>query len=541
MQNDSDKSQTNQQAVWLIAQLALFGVGISCLQVIALITLHSFSSIFTSGSQLQFIIPIAICILLVLTVASHAEGRCIAFIRKLDVRLKQIQVVLADKSTKSKEQPLEKIMLPLVVGLPATPLVAWFLLISSPYLFGLLVLHLICNYAVIASFSSQEKKLKRRSQQTSDLDAGAKAMDLVIVPDFLLQDRVVDSFMGRQNAIPDSSDLVKLINKKREVLSVLRRLFQGCILGLSAILAVMQLASLGSILGFIIISNSFRRPIVALFEVITSPQGHIGFGQLIAMVRLSLLPADCIQDELQLRHQKARERVQSFSDQYSDLLSNKKWLRFDDFSLTVLGSDIMFDHLSGRIKLSAATVVQISNRSLSRELEDLLIRRTGSFKEISWKGFIGCGREKLDADFARTLPIVSPKLLRGSSNNIADHFSENFKDRVEQIVDKHGLWDLILQGEGMPHGSAVLSKGHIERLRSVVCAISLVLEPCPLVIAAFIIDAFEYEARIKILKMIQAETSEPLANRLILTRTHCGSEAGITVYGLTRNDLISLQ
>ena len=531
------------------------------LQVICIMALHSLGSIFTSGSQIFLLLPVAACILLTLVAVAIADSKCRTYMEKLDGRLSKILDMLQYSGTKYPNRFLQSVFLPMVISLPASPIVAFVLAVTTPWLLLILLVNFLANAIIIARYNLRLRQINLTSalsgsyvpinygteyeEKLKDRDHQGHSM---LLPSYLLRDQRPDSGSGKDyeegelGTMQLSTPAVeKLKHRKRQDLAILRSVYHGSILSASAILAVLHLASLGSIVGFFIIANNLRKALLSVVQFQFPSSEKITFGQSYEFFSMALLSAEVVEAQLESRYNTHQQSLQRFNQRYGQLIKSRNFLRMRNISLTHVHHGIQLERITARLDLTPCTIVRINNARLAHELR-VLVRQLQLQRYGEWQlaGEILSGGQKLSQIFLSQLPLRAPWKIRVSSPRIEASFSPEQQERVLDLIQRYSLDHLLYGDDGFVADLASLSKRQMQRLRSLICLIILVLEPACLSVAAFALETFEVEETGSLIAMIQAESQGLETCNLLLTRRPLTGIERCPYYEIDRNSLSKL-
>lgn len=534
------RKQSHFSKPWLVLlELATFGFFSCMLQVISIMALRSLDSFFTSASQLLLLLPVAGCILLVIVATAFADSQCMSYMAKLDSRLTRVYDLLQLDQPRYPDRFLQNIFLPMVVTLPAAPVIGLVLAFTAPWLFGILLLNLVGSAIIIARYNgimrTQGSSLAWTTEEaTSSLEAkgmmttnqsGAQGVPMMI-PSYLLRNRLPglgsastleddESASGRLMAPADD----RPARRKRQGLATARTIYHGLILGASAILALLQLSSLGSIVGFFIISSNFRRAFLSLFEYLFPRHERISLDQAYGFLEIALLPPEAVEERLEEIHHKQIDALERFNQRYAPLIQVRPALRFRNVSLTHRHQGLQLDKITARIELTPSTLIRVPNLRLVQDLR-LLTRQIESQRVENWHldGDIICGGQKLTLTFLSQLPLRAPWKIRVASPQIEACFDPSRQEEALDLIKRYSLYQMLYGDDGYVADLAALTKRQLQRLRSLICLLVLLLEPACLSAALFVLEPFDEEEMITLIEMIRLESSGIASSTLFFTR-----------------------
>ena len=547
---------------WLVLlELIIFGFFNSVLLIISIMALRSLDSVFTSASQLLLLLPVTGCIVLVVVAVTFSDAQCKRYMERLDGRLSCIREILQLRE-RYPNRFLQDIFLPLLLTMPAVPFSLFFVAITTPWLLAIFMANLLISGIVVYHYNNTLGKLDVYQQGlaklppkddinpdiyasiNSSLSANKIPMSIELAS-YLLRDQIKGSASGSSlsdDEIPplllSTSPEDQISRRKREALGIIRRVSLGVILAASGVLTILKLSSLGSIIGFFIISSSIRKGFLALFEYIFPHGERITISQAYKFVRLSLLSEEELKTQLEERYKKECKRLQQFNQRYNQLIATKPYFRLRSLSIANFNSSIILDKLTSRIELSACTLILVSNNRLAQDLK-VLMRHIEISRRDNWllDGDVLCGGQKLTLSFLDLLPIRAPWKIRIASTLLEDAFAPDKQEGVRHLVRQYRLDEMLYGEDGFKTDLAILSKRQIQRMRSLICLIMIILEPACLSIGAFLLDPFEPDEATVLLSMIKFEAEELGVKILLLTRKSLGADNTLTQYELSRTTL----
>ena len=531
------------------------------LQVISTMALRSLDSIFTSASQLLLLLPIAGCILLVLVSTAFADSQCSSYMVKLDNRLTKIYDLLQLDQPRYPARFLQNIFLPMVVTLPAAPVIGLVLAFTTPWLFGILLLNLVVCAVIVAKYNglmrnqSSVSAWPTQAAETSSEDQGMKTINhngeqgfSMIIPSYLLRNRLQS--LGSNPTFEDeelaSGRLIapaeeRLARRKRQDLGIVRTIYHGLILGASAILALLQLSSLGSIVGFFIISSSFRRAFLSLFEYLFPRHERISLEQAYGFLSIALLTPQAVEEQLQEIYHTQLDALERFNQRYAPLVQARRAMRLRNVSLTHRHQGLQLDKITGRIELTPSTLIRVPNLRLVQDLR-VLIRQIETQRLQNWHldGDIICGGQKLSLTFLSQLPVRAPWKIRVASTRIEASFAPSQQEEALDLIRRYSLDQMLYGEDGYVADLATLTRRQLQRLRSLICLLILLLEPACLSVALFVLEPFDAEEIVSLIEMVQIESKHLASSTLFFTRRPLDGLLESPCYELSRTSISKL-
>lgn len=519
--------------------------------------LHSFDAVFTSASQLLLLLPVAGCILLVLVAGAFADVQCRSYMVRLDSRLSVIRDLLQLPGAPYPQKFLQNIFLPLIVSLPATPVTGFFLVAITPWLALVLLLNLFASGLVIAYYNRRFRESRgvgaalASKAPFSDASREVLATEAtsLSLPSYLLRDQLQGSVrtsnFGEEDILADSSVVPsqdRLARRKRQALGIVRSVFQGLVLAVSAVLALLQLSSLGSIVGFFIISNSFRKAFIALFEFSFPRSDRITLGQAYGFLEAALLSPSAVAASLQQRYDQRQLRLKRFNQRYGTLLQTRPFFRFRSLSLTHVHDGLLFDKITSRLELASCTLVRVPSAKLAQDLRVLLRQlELQKFQEWQLSGEVICAGQRLTLSFLHQLPFRSPWKIRLTSARLETAFAPNCQEQALKLIRTYELDQLLYGDDGIVSDLASCSRRQLQRLRSIICLLVALLEPVCFSVVVFSLESFEVDELTTLVTMMQREAQALGIAVLLLTRKPLSQLDACPRYELSRSTLNRLR
>lgn len=544
------KGQIRSNKAWLVVlELLIFGFFNSLLRVGSILTLLRLDTFFTSESQLLYLLPAATCILFILVAVSIAESQCHNYIAKLDKRLEYINTIMPGNRRLAPKKYLQRIFLPLVISLPATPLIACFLAVSTPWLFAALIANVAINTITIHKYNRKERTESERfkgisvtrSKSESEIHCLETNSRMMLIPAYLLRDQSGgNSYISEEHAIGyainDSSEDNQI--RKRKDLGAIQTIFHGVFLAVSAILALLRLSSIGNLVGFFILSGTVRRSFIALAEYWYFKNERISIEMSYKLLQTALTSQEVIMELLQETYDEKRKVVQQFNTRYKPLLSAKLALRLKNVSVINSHDGPLINRVSGRIELSSSTIIRISSARTAQALRDLIQQNErGLLEGFIVSGQIFCAGQELGLSFLNNLPVRAPWKIRVTSTRMEAAFNPSQTNRVTQLIYEYGLDTMLFDGDQYIADISRLSKRQLQRLRCLVCLIMVLVEPTCLSIGAFVLEPFDAKEIVALIDMIRIESENHEIYNLLLTRKPIDELMANPRYELTNSNL----
>lgn len=535
---------------WLVLlELLVFGFFNSLLKVVSIIALLRFDAIFTSASQLLLLLPAAACILLVILMVAFADAQCNNYMAELDIRLLYISNLLQSQKPPGTKSFLQRILLPILSTMPATPIVGFFLAITTPWLLLILTLNIVVSCFVIYKFNTEARLILTGSESIfENSSVGSQYLhglyngkNEIAIPAYLLRDQVRGSAYLEEDQIMirnEGRELEKILLKKRKSLEIVRSIFYGLVLATSAILAIAQLASLTNIVGFFILGSTFRSAFIALAEFYFPRGERIPLKQAYEFLCLALISPKEFQFRLEAQYADSMQELTRFNQDYQKMIRSRPFLRFHNISLIHKLNGIQINKLNARLELKSCSLVRVSSPQLAHEIRTIL-RQIGTVKLQDWQlsGEAFCGRQRLTGTFLKMIPIRAPWRIRISSTSIEGAFSLNQQEYIRELSRKYGLNQLLYGEDIVISDIKSLSRRQLQRLRSLIALLIVILEPACLSISAFALDSFEIHEISILMDMVDKETSDLGIFTIFITRRPLGGLPLGSYYELSRSDL----
>lgn len=529
--------------LFVCTELVVVGLITTMLQILAVMSLRSLDNIFTSSSQLFLLLPIAGCILLVVVASAFAESKARDYVVQLDTRLLTLYDLMQPIKLAYAKNFLPNIFFPILYYLPSTPFVGLFLILTTPYLFAVFALCLGLQFWIIIRFNRAIRKSSLLIVSPVPSLSRKSEAGFLEIPDFLLRDQAFSAHTNitddeNSSYGDDSRPQEKLLRKKRDALRIVRAFSQASVLATSAVLALLQISSLGDILGFFIISSSFRRGLTAVVEFYFPRFTSITLNLAFEYFSDSVLCSERVYSLIEARYKESDQLRAAFNDRFEQYIHGKPIIRFRQFSLLHDADGLILDRITQRLVLKPFMLVHIPSYKLYKQLRRLIIDLTT--KQISrWKtsGSVLLSGQAFPQFLLTTLPIRSPWLVRPTTSNLADNFNPALRVRCLSIIQDYHLDSLLTEsGPFLPIVSD-MSRRQILRLRSLVACLTTVLEPSRLSILAYALDCFEESERSLLIRLISEQGDASSICTICLSRKISERQQYAEHYQLSRSSL----
>ncbi|MEB3334043.1 MAG: hypothetical protein VKP70_03570 [Cyanobacteriota bacterium] len=534
--------------------LQLFALGLfsRLVQILAILCLLNLNDYFTTAAQIPYLLPVAVLIFLLLILVGMAETRINIVILQLIQRLARIHKLLGlhvpqatgESGAQEQRDFIKNVFLPTIVQLPAAPIVAIFLVTSTPQLFVISIVQAAVNTGIVYRFNDLARSHTKLSSERSRPMGGGE--ELAKDPKAYILRRGTpergDKGMVNEEANEDSGDVSNtdypVLRRKRDALRLSNLLFRGLILVASAILAIYKIASLGSIVGYFILNNTLRYAFVILAEYLFPVNRHLSFAEACDQVNLALQPEQLLLDMVEQQQRRFEGFHQEFDQRMAERLNRKPYLRFNEFRVvSESGANrTLFDGLSARIELQSITLVHVSGGQLCKDLQELIDDRLNNSMQITCHGVAVCGQLSMDAQFWRQLPMYPYWHNRIIAPSLPVHFSPEFHERVSGIIEKYDLKRFYLEGESEPSQLRDFSKRQLSRMRGLLAWFDVLLEPHEFAVLPFALDLFD-ESEASQLLQILADNKDGQSRCLALLSRPLAADEQWRCYELKRGSL----
>ena len=147
------KNLAQNRELKVVIELMLYGLFIRTGQLGSILLALQFDEIFTNPTQLVFLFPVAIAVIIVLITLTFIEVECNSYAEKLDQRLEAVNLYFTQSSLISQRGYLQKTFLQVILNILALPALAIFLGWTSGWLFIVLIASIGCSAAVIFKYN----------------------------------------------------------------------------------------------------------------------------------------------------------------------------------------------------------------------------------------------------------------------------------------------------------------------------------------------------------------------------------------------------
>ena len=546
--NSVKNSQSTNRVFRLLTELGLLGLFMRLLQVIVIISILQYGSIFKNPSQLNVLIPIFICTLIVLTSVTFAEIQCEQYMARLDQRFGIIISALGfnNQINKSKNY-LQKVFLPVLIGVPALPFLIIFLSLTTPYLFSIVVISILISAAVVRHYNRSEQKIEE-----SEISSVVNMMinqDIIDIPAYLLtksrgnKDNDSTNINMDENLMLDDFHYQDIsgASKKRQYLSLIRKSTRAFVLAAAVLLSILQITSIAKIAGFLIISGAFRSACLALFEFTTSSNKIFPFSDGFLRIKLALLSPSEIITHLEKQYNLEKRNLELFNNTYQQGILSHPYLRLKQVTLKDELSNILVENITGRVQLSSLTIVKVDGSNLATSIRKLFkdMRLDKLLKHYYLDGDFVLSSNKLGSDFLEMLPQQNPWEITITSNSLVDSFSQRHANEINELIRKYELNQYIDSGKGNIPVSSISNK-QANRMRAIICLLFHVVEPSAISISPFTLDIFDEYERALLINFLSVELKKRSAALILFTRHKPSQNYPDKYYEISRDQLLKI-
>ena len=543
-----NNAESTNRVLRLLTELGLLGLFMRLMQVIIIISILQFSSIFKNPSQLNILIPIFICTLIILASVTFAEIQCERYMARLDQRFGIIASSLGlKKEFNNNKNYLQKVFLPVLIGAPALPFLFIFLSLTTPYLFAIVAISSVISGIVVWHFNKHEQK--NRGSEVSAVANKMIGQETIGIPAYLLRrirqnkDSESTNFNIADNLIMDNFEYQDISNtsKKRQYLSLIRKSTRAFVLTAAVLLSILQVTTIAKIAGFLIISGAFRSACIALAEFTTSSNKIFPFSEGFSRIRLALLSSAEIIAHLEEKYNLERHNLEVFNTTYQERTIAHPYLRLKQVTLKDEYSNILIENITGRIQINPVAIVKVNDSNLVTSFRKLFkdMCLDSSLHKYYFSGDIFLSANKLSADFLSLLPHQNPWEITITSNSLVDSFSESYTPEINQLIENYELYRYIIPEKDNLFLSRISNKQLI-RMRAIICLLIYVVEPSAVSVSPFTLDVFDENERILLINFLSIELKKKSATLVLLTRHNISPEFSGKCYELGKNHLIRL-
>lgn len=515
-------------------QIFALGLFSRLVQILAILCLLNLNDYFTTAAQIPYLLPAASLILLLLILVGLAESRISLVCNQLIQRLTLIHKILglhlqnsADESSPQEQRDfLKNVFLPTIIHLPAAPIVAFFLVTSTPQLFVISLVQAAVNTGLVYRYN----ELARRQVSAPSVRPRLPSSQVQLASDqkthVLRRGTLEKAEKGFLNSEAENESLESGMNeypasrRKKDALRLSNLVFRGLILVTSAVLAIYKISSLGSIVGYFILNNTLRYAVVILAEYIFPVGRHLSFNAACMHVNLALQAEQILLEIVEKRQRSVESSHQAFDRRMADRLNRKPFMRFNEFRV-VCGNGIsrtIVDGITARLELQPITLIHVSGVHLSKDLEDLIDDRFVNRMHVSCHGISVCGQLALDAQFWQQLPIYAYWHNRIADPSLQAHFALEHRPQVVNLIEKYDLKRFYLEGEIEPSQLQDFSRRQLNRMRALLAWFDLLLEPHQLAVIPFAFDLFDESEALQLLQILSENKQAESRSLLLLSR-----------------------
>lgn len=546
--NSAKNSQSTNRVFHLLTELGLLGLFMRLLQVIVIISILQYGSIFKNPSQLNVLIPIFICTLIVLASVTFAEIQCEQYMARLDQRFGIIISALGfNKQVNKSKNYLQKVFLPVLIGVPALPFLVIFLSLTTPYLFSIVVISMLISAAVVRYYNRSEQTV-----QESEISSVVNKMmnqDIIDIPAYLLTKSKGNKDIESANINMDESLIlddfqyqdISGASKKRQYLSLIRKSTRAFVLAAAVLLSILQITSIAKIAGFLIISGAFRSACLALFEFTTSSNKMFPFSDGFLRIKLALLSPGEIITHLEKQYNLEQSNLELFNNAHQQGILSHPYLRLKQVTLKDEFSNILIENITGRVQLSALTIIKVDGSSLATSIRKLFkeMRLDKLLKNYYLDGEFVLSSNKLGADFLEMLPQQNPWEITITSTSLVDSFSQRYANEINELIKKYELNQYIDSGKDNISISSI-SKKQANRMRAIICLLFHIVEPSVVSISPFTLDIFDENERSLLIEFLSIELKKKSVVLILFTRHKPHQDYADKYYEISREQLLKI-
>ena len=546
--NSAKNSQSTNRVFRLLTELGLLGLFMRLLQVIVIISILQYGSIFKNPSQLNVLIPVFICTLIVLASVTFAEIQCEQYMARLDQRFGIIISALGfNKQVNKSKNYLQKVFLPVLIGVPALPFLIIFLSLTTPYLFSIVVISMLISAAVVRHYNRSEHKVRE-----SEISSAVNKMmnqDIIDIPAYLLTKSKGNKDIESANINMDESLIlddfqyqdISGASKKRQYLSLIRKSTRAFVLAAAVLLSILQITSIAKIAGFLIISGAFRSACLALFEFTTSSNKMFPFSDGFLRIKLALLSPGEIITHLEKQYNLEQSNLELFNNTHQQGILSHPYLRLKQVTLKDEFSNVLIENITGRVQLSALTIIKVGGSSLVTSMRKLFkeMRLDKLLKNYYLDGEFVLSSNKLGADFLEMLPQHNPWEITITSTSLVDSFSQKYANEINELIKKYKLNQYIDSGKDNISISSISNK-QANKMRAIICLLFHIVEPSAISVAPFTLDIFDENERSLLIEFLSIELKKKSVVLILFTRHKPHQDYADKYYEISREQLLKI-
>lgn len=546
--NSAKDSHRTNRVLRLLTELGLLGLFMRLLQVIVIISILQYGSIFKNPSQLNVLIPIFICTLIVLASVTFAEIQCEQYMARLDQRFGIIISALGfNKQVNKDKSYLQKVFLPVLIGVPALPFLIIFLTLTTPYLFAIVVISILISGAVVRHYNKSEGNNKE--SEISTLINKMMNQDIIDIPAYLLtktrggKDIELTNIKVEENLILNDFQYqdISSASKKRQYLSLIRKSTRAFVLAAAVLLTILQITSIAKIAGFLIISGAFRSACLALFEFTTSSNKMFPIADGFLRIQLALLSPDEIIIHLEKQYNLERSNLELFNKKYQEGVILHPYLRLKQVTLKDEFSNVLVKNITGRIQLNSLAIIKVDGSNLTTSMRKL-------FKDMCLDKFLRnyylngefvLSSSKVDADFLALLPQQNPWEITIISNSIVDYFPQGYADEISELVEKYALNQFVYSN--IENTSLIsISNKQANKMRAIICLLFHIVTPSAVSISPFTLDIFDDHERGLLINFLSIELKKKSVSLILFTSHKPNQNYSDKYYEISREQLLKI-
>ena len=529
----------------ILLELLIYGFLIRSGQLLSILLALQFGEIFQNPTQIVFLFPVVIVVIVVLGILTLAEIECNRYVERLEKRLDAISLFLGEETAIAERGFLQKPFLPAVLNFMALPILLIFLGWTSLYLTGLLLISVLVSGLIIFNFS-KSTSLEGESDIGSNHEQ-SKTSASPQVPIYLIANVVGQGLKPRRKKLSSTNDDRQSGHKvsglkKRKLLMLVRQTTRVLILMLAVVLVAFNITSIAKAAGFLLVGNFFRSGCISIFEFMTSTANRFPLDLSLNTIELALIEADTVEQILREKQERDKSRVRDFNQKYSSLINNHPYMRFKDINIRENTGKALLANVTGRLHLKPFTVINIESNLLANKAKSIIeeMRETTTSTTSSYlvTGEVFLGKKRILASFLDSFIISNSNSQAVFTADIFDYFDDDLGSQLKAFLVEYPDLSLLLETIATKNISIEsLSQRQVNQFKSMIQLTKLVLSKPSLSLSLFSLDYFEPADATTILKVFGDRLQENGSRVILLTRSQLPGHYNASYYKLTPDDL----
>ena len=544
------KNLAQNRELKVVIELMLYGLFIRTGQLGSILLALQFDEIFTNPTQLVFLFPVAIAVIIVLITLTFIEVECNSYAEKLDQRLEAVNLYFTQSSLISQRGYLQKTFLQVILNILALPALAIFLGWTSSLLFLVLIASISCSAAVIFRYNKLHIRKSSKGLKAQDAQSLAKKKHHQGKVPFYIINNInsgqyiseEEKFIGLNDSNQRSSISQLTGVRKRKFLNLIRQASRIIILVAAVVLVIFKVTSIVKVAGFLIIGNFFRSGCISLFEFMSSTDKLFPISESLRLIERSLLKVGLLEEKLFKTYEKTKELRIEFNRNYSSIISNHPFFRVKNLTVRDIDGRLIIANMTSRIQLKPLTYLYIDGITLTIGIKEFLATHMTGKSSTNFRYLINgealIGGKKLSNNFFHSISIYNPKNTQISSNDIFNYFEPKSANELKSLLDNSQELKLLIDSvisENVP--IEMLSQRQINQAKSIIELLRLYLEPCCVSVSMFIFDYFEESDAIFLIEIFSSLYQKKDVNLIIFGRNKLSLGLNMSYYKLTSDSI----